>query len=181
MRLFIAVNFTDEFKRTLLDYQKELKKITAPHTRPNWSRPENLHLTLAFIGEYDDPERVKNALEDVDFDKFTIKTHGGGHFGSLWWVGLENGERAVTLSERIRASLRKHAIPFDDKPMKPHITVVREFKSAENTHIPSPEPAEMTVAKFSLMKSERINGRLTYTEIWCSNSKQERENGRKNL
>jgi len=50
MRLFIAQNFTPETKSRLLTLRDDLR---AQSTRGNFSLPENLHLTLAFLGECD--------------------------------------------------------------------------------------------------------------------------------
>ena len=174
MRLFIAVNFDEEFKKTLLRYQSELKKYTDPYARDlrsqvNWSTPANLHLTLAFIGEYDHPENVRAVLDDIRFAPFTIKTGKCGNFGSLWWVGLDSGDDAVALSNQIRGGLKKAGIPFDPKPMKPHITLARELYPAYPPRI-KPIPAETTVTRVSLMKSERIAGKLTYTEVYGVNA-----------
>lgn len=165
MRLFAAVNFTPEMKKTLLGYQNQLKKHVPDGCRPNWTREENLHLTLAFIGEYDRPQEVIRALETVSWKPFAISPGKIGRFGSLWWAGLENGEGAVGLAEKVREALKDNGIPFDAKPMKPHITLVRELNIEEKSKI-IPAGAKMTVNRISLMKSERIGGKLTYTEIW---------------
>jgi len=169
MRLFIAVNFDEEFKKTLLRYQAELKKYADPYQKVNWSSPANLHLTLAFIGEYDSPENVPKVLDGVTFAPFTLTAGKCGNFGSLWWVGLNNGDEAVTLANTVRAGLKNAGIPFDPKPMKPHITLARELYPLNPPRI-RPVPAETTVARISLMKSERIAGKLTYTEVYGVNA-----------
>ena len=51
MRLFIAINFNDSTLKKLLAVQEELKN-KAVKGRFSW--PENLHLTLAFLGECDE-------------------------------------------------------------------------------------------------------------------------------
>ncbi len=168
MRLFIAVNFDEEFKKTLLRHQAELKKYADPYQKVNWTSPANLHLTLAFIGEYSSPDKVKSVLEGIRFEPFSIRTGKCGNFGSLWWVGLENGDRAVALSDTIRDGLKNAGIPFDRKPIKPHITLARELYPLHPPRI-KPVPAEMTVSRVSLMKSERIAGKLTYTEVYGVN------------
>ena len=122
MRLFVAVNFTEEFKNTIIEYRNKLREFKDdPHI--NWTTDENLHLTLAFIGEYKDADKVKAALDTVGFKPFTIKTNGCGNFGSLRWVGIT--ENAVKLSDKVRMALDEFEIPYDEKPMKPHVTVER--------------------------------------------------------
>ncbi len=60
MRLFIAIEFTEKLKKELLWFQKELR---TNGMSGRFVPPENFHLTLAFIGEYHDPELVLEAME----------------------------------------------------------------------------------------------------------------------
>lgn len=166
MRLFVAVNFTEPMKKALIGYQNQLKKRIAPDsTKPNWTREENLHLTLAFIGEYNRPDHVMRALEPIEWTPFTIVPSKIGRFGNLWWAGIENGEAAVRLAEKVRGALKENGIVYDEKPMKPHVTLVRECCIEGIGTVPQCD-AQMVVSRISLMKSERIAGKLTYTEIW---------------
>ena len=52
MRLFIAIQLSDEMKKALVACMHDLKK---QGVEGNYVPVRNLHLTLAFIGEYDDP------------------------------------------------------------------------------------------------------------------------------
>ena len=65
MRLFIAINFDPETKRKLLEVQHRLRELG----KGNFSREDNLHLTLAFIGEVpmERLEDVKAAMDQVKF------------------------------------------------------------------------------------------------------------------
>ena len=80
MRLFIAIQLNDEMKDALTRLQKQLQR---QGVRGNFTRRENLHLTLAFIGEYPDPYDVKDIMEAIDFEPFDISLDGMGSFGSL--------------------------------------------------------------------------------------------------
>ena len=55
MRLFIALNFNDTIVDTLTDLQDELRSCGATG---NYTPRANLHLTLAFIGDYGNPDEV---------------------------------------------------------------------------------------------------------------------------
>ena len=59
MRLFIAIQFEENILAALTGFQKELRKIGAVG---NYTRDENLHLMLAFIGEYGNPDDVLDAM-----------------------------------------------------------------------------------------------------------------------
>ena len=159
MRLFVAVCFRREFVDAVLDYQNRLKA----YGKANYSRPENIHLTLAFIGEQKDAEPVIDALKSVEFDPYPIKLSGSVRFGSIRCVGVEDGGQSVALAKSVRSALDGAGIGYDRKPMKPHITVAREFH-AEIPEIPV-SPVCDTVSSFCLMKSERLNGKLVYTKL----------------
>lgn len=165
MRLFIAVPFSEEFRAVLLDWQTRLREDADLHAgAPRWTSPENLHLTLAFIGEYGDPARVVRAMESVRFEPFSLRLGGSGHFGRLYWAGLADGRAAVSLAENVRRALTAEGISYDEKPMKPHITAARELTLLGT--IPPLGDAEMTADRFTLFRSERIRGKLTYTPLY---------------
>ena len=103
MRLFIAIQPDKEFRSALRAVQNELRRRGV---EGNYTRVENLHLTLAFIGEYPDPNAVLEAMEKVSFDPFTLRLAGLGAFGDLWWAGLEDSGGLDALVRRL------HLIPL---------------------------------------------------------------------
>ncbi len=62
MRLFIAINFDDNTVNSLISLQEKLK---ASGAQGRFTRSENLHLTLAFIGEYNDPDKVMKVIREI--------------------------------------------------------------------------------------------------------------------
>ena len=160
MRLFIAILLSDELKDALLAAQNELYDRGV---RGNYTPEENLHLTLAFIGDYPDADRVLEALSGVSFAPFELALEGMGCFGDLWWAGLRDSAPLEALARRIRRALAEREIPFDRKRFSPHITLIRRA-SGKLPGLP-PRPAAMTVRAVSLMKSERGKRSMLYTEL----------------
>ena len=70
MRLFIAIQLSGKMKEALLDMQGQLRRLGV---RGNYTPPENLHLTLAFIGEYPGPDSIADVLETIDFRPFELR------------------------------------------------------------------------------------------------------------
>ena len=64
MRLFLAIRLSDEMKDALLSVRSEMYD---GGVRGSFTPEENLHLTLAFIGEYPDADAVLAALSEVAF------------------------------------------------------------------------------------------------------------------
>ena len=81
MRLFISINLSPEMKDALRDAQRAMYDRGV---RGNFTSEENLHLTLAFIGEFPNAEAVMDALSGVTFTPFELALDGIGRFGDLW-------------------------------------------------------------------------------------------------
>ena len=161
MRLFIAIKLNHEIRSALLSLQEQLKRA---NIRGNYTKPENLHLTLAFIGEYGDPDYVLETLEQVIFKPFELALDGVGSFGRLWWAGLSASVELHNTAAQIRHFLADADIPFDKKKFSPHITLIREPGKPTMPAIEVPN-ASMTVTEISLMRSERGRNGMIYTEI----------------
>lgn len=161
MRLFIAVNFDDEMKNALLTVQEQLKQ---KNIHGNYTKPENLHLTLAFIGEYSDPDRVLDTLSMVHFKPFEMRLNRLGNFGRLWWAGISAPEQLPSCASQIRHYLADAGIPFDRKKFSPHITLIREPDKTSVPEITIPDSV-MTVSEISLMRSDKGRHGMIYTEI----------------
>ena len=85
MRLFLAIQLSPAVREALLTAQDALRR----QGRGSFPPPENLHLTLAFLGEAEDPARARAALSEVSCRPFSLAVGGPpGHFGDLWWAGV---------------------------------------------------------------------------------------------
>jgi len=172
MRLFTAIQFDEATKSRISEIQASLRGLGQ---KGNFTNKDNLHLTLIFIGEtpISQINSVKYAIDKVDMQPFSIKLSGLGRFkrdgGDLWWLGVNENKHLSELYKNLAVALSGIGISVDNRPYKPHLTLVREFIAAEGKHIMSsigkiPE-LSVDVNKISLMKSERVGGKLIYTEI----------------
>ena len=160
MRLFIAINLSDELKTALINAQNAMYDRGV---RGSYSPEENLHLTLAFIGEYPDAEAVMDALTAVTFAPFTLSLDGIGRFGDLWWAGVKDSASLTAAARRVRRALAENGIPFDRKRFLPHITLIRRAtREAAGIRV---APVSMTVNTISLMRSDRGRNGMIYTEL----------------
>ena len=162
MRLFVAIRFSEEIRRELLAAADTLRAQTVSG---NFSRPENLHLTLAFIGETDETGKLRRVLDGLDAAPFPLTVGGSGRFGDTWWVGVDRSPALAKLAGDLRQGLLDAGFAIDTKPFRPHITIARQVLLDGPVTFDVPM-TEMDVSRISLMKSERINGRLTYSEVY---------------
>ena len=160
MRLFIAIKLNPDLRNTLTDVQQHLIRRGI---RGNYTNTDNLHITLAFIGEYDEPDFVTEVISEVPFSPFPISLSTLGHFGNLWWVGLDDNDELDSYVKRLRKALSEAGIPFDKKKFSPHITLIR--KAIGTLPAVSVSKTTMSVDHISLMRSERGPKGMIYTEI----------------
>ena len=96
MRLFIAIQLSDDIRNSLSAVQAYLRDHGV---RGNYTKIENLHLTLAFIGEYSDPDSVLEVMRSVPFTPFPMRIEGFGSFGDLYWCGNRRERQPALLCE----------------------------------------------------------------------------------
>ena len=161
MRLFIAIQLSDAWKDALEEAQDALfhSGVTG-----NYTPVENVHITLAFIGDYPDPDEVMEALETVVFRPFTLRLGGFGNFGDLWWAGVGQSDELKACARKVRHALALAGIPYDRKRFSPHITLVRRAHIKRMPGIELPD-IPMNVDSISLMRSDRGKRGMIYTEI----------------
>ena len=176
LRLFIAVNFSLETRKMLLAFRDGLRFRTE---RGRFTAPENLHLTLVFLGNCDagQTNAAKRSMNALRFEPFTITINGGGYLdrgrANLVFCELQNDSGRNQLSQlhaALALSLSAKGFKLERRKFWPHLTIGREVvwkefdDSAAAGGIDFPR-LEEAVTSLELMKSERINGKLTYTAI----------------
>lgn len=164
MRLFIAIQFAENILDILTEFQDNLR---AQGVAGNYTRRENLHITLAFIGEYGNPEDVLDAMGKVEFRPIDISLDGVGSFGELFWVGLKDNPQLAGYVKKLRRKFAEYDIPFDRKRFVPHITLIRKcsYKGCRKIPISEPPKGHMKATRVSLMRSEHGKNGMIYTEI----------------
>lgn len=170
MRLFIAINFDEDTKKNMLAVQQRLKAWG----KGSFSRPENLHLTLAFLGEVA-AERVgeiQSILDQLNVPRLRLLFNHVGYFqrrdGDIWWIGLEHNQGLFALQKELHQLLTAAGFPLDNRPFSPHVTLarrVRLHREPDKNQLLG-TPFTTTADTVSLMLSERVDGKLTYTELY---------------
>ena len=168
MRLFIAIPLNETMRQSVADVQESFRQ---QHVKGNFTPRENLHITLVFIGEYPDPDRIMEVIEGVAFTPFTLTMDKVGSFGSVWWTGFEESNGLQALARKVRRALSDAGIPFDKKKFRPHVTVLRKpvypAGGAPGAGLGQIgiDPVEMTVTEFVLMQSVRGRNGMIYTSL----------------
>lgn len=158
LRLFTAIEIPETVRTRLTFLQSGV-----PGAR--WIPLENLHLTLRFIGEVDEPTAgdIDATLQNVREKPFDLALKGVGEFGGrdarALWVGVAGNSALAHLAAKIESALQRMGLPAETRKFTPHVTLarlrdapatkVREFLSAHNLFDSGPFP----VRAFSLFSS----------------------------
>lgn len=133
MRLFVALELSEDIKRQLGAFQRELAARLG-HPSVRWVKPEQLHLTLLFLAERpaEQLSRIEAVLQRAarQNSPFTLETQGFGAFPSLkrpsvLWVGVGGDLEALhSLQRHVALELAWLGLA-DDKRFRPHLTLAR--------------------------------------------------------
>lgn len=167
MRLFTAVELGDEAKDTVY---AAVRALAAQSHGGVFTRRDNLHLTLVFIGETARLDDAKAALGDICAAPFELSFGGAGRFarpgGDVVWLGVERSAALAELQRRTADALRSHGFPVEDRPYAPHLTLGRQVFPDDLSSFGAAVPhLRMRVEGVSLMRSQRTPAGLVYSRV----------------
>jgi 2'-5' RNA ligase len=167
LRCFIAIEITVQIKKELGELIDILKKYGGD---VKWVMPENVHLTLKFLG--DTPEdllpKISGSLLTLmsSYKPFNIKVYGTGVFPGrknprILWVGLEGPDILKRLKDDIEGAMALFGFQKEDNEFRPHLTIgrVRSRKGminivSELDNFKEKDFGTISVDRVKLMKSE---------------------------
>lgn len=125
IRLFAALALPEAVRQ-------RLALVRAPLPGARWIPPENMHVTLRFIGEVEPPVAtdIDAALSRVTAPAFDIRLAGLGTFGSrgrvrALWAGVEKSDALGHLQAKIEAACMNAGLAPEGRKFHPHITLAR--------------------------------------------------------
>lgn len=102
-----------------------------------WQRDDQLHLTLAFIGEvsHRSLREIEGELSRITFDPFDLTLNDVGMFGKFdmpktLWAGVEDKAPLMHLHEKVLTAVERAGIGMDHRRYKPHVTLARFKRGA---------------------------------------------------
>ena len=159
MRLFIAIELPEDLKMALGRLRMD---IPGAH----WVSMEQIHLTLAFLGEVEETtvEQLTGKLARIHAPGFKLCLSGTGCFPNrrrphVLWVGLEPEPRLNDLVASVRSAVLACGILQEERPFSPHITLARiklspprDFDAFLDQHQKQKLP-QFSVREFTLFQS----------------------------
>lgn len=171
MRCFIAIELDDQTRNILANIQEELK---GKDIKGKYTRIDNLHLTLKFLGEIDRHIYIDicDLLKKVsiNYKLFVLELDRLGKFdkGSkkIVWAGLSYNKNLISIFNDIESGLEKIMTIKKENYYMPHITLIREatlhVNEVSGTKVNENIRHSFKVTGISLMESTRIDDKLTY-------------------
>ncbi len=140
IRLFVATGIDEEIRKKLVEFQDNLKKADAD---VGWVAPENLHITLKFIG-YIDQEKIGDIIQIIQdsvthIKPFDLDYRGVGVFPSkknprvVFAQLIDAGGTLAKIHERLDNQLAALGVSHDERRFESHLTVGR-IKTRRNVH-----------------------------------------------
>ncbi|NTV28501.1 MAG: RNA 2',3'-cyclic phosphodiesterase [Candidatus Omnitrophica bacterium] len=186
IRAFIAVELDPAIRQELARLQLVLQQKLPIENGIKWVAPDNIHITLRFLGEIDNTSLASiNVIMDriaADFPAFTIRTAGLGafpdlHRPSILWAGLDQGADTLAslagrLEHDLTGSITEEKTSAASDKFTPHITLGRirlpqaavPLSKALKT-LPDPEGYTQSVSHLTLFQSRLTTSGPVYSVL----------------
>ena len=165
MRAFVAVTIPKPFRDALAAEAASLARVSH-HVRT--VAPENLHLTLAFLGDVpaQSTDSVRSGMQAAVRGRhpFSIGFSGGGTFPAnreprIAWAGISGETEALRdLQAAVLEAVRGLGLRVDPRPFSPHVTLARIGRMA------APSARRVISRGFEAMEFDRL-GLFTVSHI----------------
>lgn len=140
LRCFVALEIPSDVRDALDQLTNELRG-RVPGGVVKWVRPENMHLTVKFLGAVDvgQVDGICSALGGAasNMDELTLTVEGLGcfpnvHRPSVVWAGVHSAEEGSLLRvvDAVEQVLRPLGFPSEQRPFSPHLTLGRLSRDA---------------------------------------------------
>lgn len=179
MRLFFAVHVSDAIKNDIADALKAFPVRNPPW---RWIVPENLHVTLKFLGELDEKalpdlrEIARHAAAGLKPFRVTYGPFGGFPALSrprvIFFEATEGTKELAEIALRLESGAEMVGVPRENRPFTAHLTLARikeplpaGIRDALQKVPPLPATASQMVDHFSLMQSRLSRAGAEYEEV----------------
>jgi 2'-5' RNA ligase len=168
-RVFCAIDLSGSVRASLMRQINRLREAV-PYAQASWSREENIHLTLKFLGEIQTSRlsSLSNAAARAvaDFSPFQITLEETGVFPNhgtprVLWIGVEDESgKLAELHSRLEEACAREGFPKEERPFHPHLTIARLRKPQGARPLAAAhkemrfEPAGVAVAELLVIRSE---------------------------
>jgi RNA 2',3'-cyclic 3'-phosphodiesterase len=137
---FFAVKIPEETKLLIKEKCDKLKEIL-PFSK--WVHHEDLHITLAFLGNAPS-EKLSNAVDNVNAalsgtNGFQLEMNKLGIFGKeesprIFWLNTKESNKLEAVRKKVFTACTEAGFQLESRHFKPHITLARTWKGDQHFH-----------------------------------------------
>lgn len=178
MRTFVAIEISQEAKSVIAELQNKLRVADAD---VSWTRPENIHLTLKFLGEVSENliadaarvcEESASGSNSLNLNLSSVGAFPDFRQPRVLWVGLGGDiDPLVQLQKKLDEGLSRIGFGRDGKPFRAHLTMgrvksrrnSRELRELANHYRLAPSP--FSVTEIVLVRSQLHPEGSRYTRL----------------
>jgi 2'-5' RNA ligase len=105
-----------------------VESLKSKDPKANYTRPENIHLTLAFLGEINEKEKalIKGVVDGLDNPPFGISINKLRNFKDMAILEVKPNQHLTKLYESLVEGLAGCGILLEKRKYYPHITLSRK-------------------------------------------------------
>ena len=181
IRLFFALDARAQAEPLLAIQQQWLQAIASttapvrgtsqPASQPSPVSAENLHLTLLFLGHQPTSQipllsqQASQVVEALALPPFAIRLDRLGLFPKArvaWIAPSQPPEPLLQLETRLRAALTAVGIGVEERPYRPHVTLLRKCQAATTAEV---SPVELCANALHLYESRSTPEGVRYLQL----------------
>ena len=171
LRLFIAIPLPGPVRGLLARDGETLRRFC----RGSFTREENYHLTLVFLGETEE-ERLPAIIAAMDASAgpgFPLRLGPLGRFpgkdGGVLWRGLAESDGLMCLQAALSERLREEGFRLERRPYCPHLTLARKALLQRTVKLETlslkMHPSRFRAREMILFSSAQRDGKRVYTPL----------------
>jgi len=180
IRTFIAIDITEQMRQELSRIQSQLKPDLAG--KISWVRPENIHITLRFLGDIGQQmlSQIKQIIADTadTTSGFSVDLGELGAFPKAYnprviWVGIKSGQdKLKALHTQLQEKLNGIGFAQEEKDFHPHLTIARikllkDKQALENLlHQIKPRNLSTAIDRIILFQSQLSQQESIYSKLF---------------
>jgi len=179
-RIFCALDILADVRQRMREHINSLIR-TNPEVRASWTNPDNIHLTIKFLGNIavDRIPATSEAAAEAsnELRSFTLEISSSGVFptrshAKVLWIGVNDASGKLSqLQQRLEIECEKRGFPKEDRVFKPHLTIARlrgghDTRPAVDAHLATEFPAQtVRVNELIVFRSELSGHGSKYTAL----------------
>jgi RNA 2',3'-cyclic 3'-phosphodiesterase len=142
VRLFFSVPLSEKARAAAAAVLRTMKRAAGEDAPLSWTRDEQLHFTIAFLGEQpeDALPRLREAVAPcAELRAFDLELRGAGAFPNprrprVLWLGVGSGAQQLEqIAGRLCTGLRAGGFALEERPFRGHLTAARVRPGGERS------------------------------------------------